>query len=149
VTFPASVQTQADALAGARRTATTMKSFAQNVRDFMFAGTVSANQVQAVMLEFKTAIETWDAAKAVPGIAAYALAQYDDTTLDIAAEFTAMLSAARTVRDWVIANFPKDASGYILKDIYEADGAITVRQFTSAQTAGLRTALDSFIATVA
>lgn len=149
MTFPASAQTQADALAGARRTANTLKAFAQNVRGFMAASTVSANQVEQVMGEFKSAIETWNAAKAVSGIAAYAQAQYDDVTLDIAAEFTAMLSAAEGVRDWVIANFPKDASGFILKDKYEVDGAITVRQFTPVQTAGLRTELDSFIATVA
>lgn len=146
--FPASAQTQADALAMARRTATTLKSYAQKVRDVMVANTVSANQVENVMGEFKSAIEVWDAAKAVPGIAAYAQAQYDDATLDIAAEFTAMLTAAQAVRDWVIANVPTDASGWVLLHKYEIDGAITVRQFTPAQTAGLRTALDSFIVTI-
>ena len=38
---------------------------------------------------------------------------------------------------------------YILKDQLETDGAITVRQFTPAQTTGLQTALADLIAAVA
>lgn len=114
----------------------------------MAAGDVSANVMEQVMGEFVGALQTWGVSKAVPGIADYAKEQYDDPAYDVIAEFNTMETAAEAVRDWVVANFPKDGDGYVLKEKYQADGLIVQRMFTPAQTAGLRTELDAFILTV-
>lgn len=49
--------------------------------------------------------------------------------------------------DWVVANFPTSGGSpsYILKDTLNADGSVSVRSFTSAQTAGLRTQLQGIV----
>ena len=67
------------------------------------------------------------------------------------AGFLAMRNAAVACVDWVFNNFPKDNNppNYIIKDILETDGSITVRQFSTAQTTGLQTALADLIAAVA
>ena len=103
------------------------------------------------MTNLKSSIEVWDTASSLPGMAQYARDQENDQTYDVIAEFTAMRTAAVAPVDWVFNNFPKDAQApnYILKDILAADGSITVRQFTSAQTTGLQTALDDLIAAIA
>jgi hypothetical protein len=95
------------------------------------------------------AIVRWGELAIVPGLAAYAQAQYGNPSLDIAAEFTAMRNAAITLRDWIFNNFPRDAgTGAALVSTYAQDGTASELTFTSAQTAGFRTVADSFTNTV-
>ena len=84
--------------------------------------------------------------KTVPNIAAYAQEQEDAVGYDVVAEFNAMVAAIQSVIDWIIANFPSDGT-YILKDELSTNG-IAVRQFTPAQTAGLRTEIATIIASI-
>ncbi|MBK8909225.1 MAG: hypothetical protein IPM60_15495 [Rhodospirillales bacterium] len=145
--YPASTQALADALASVDRTALRLKQFAQDAKALMAAQNVSGNQLLQIMSEMKSALETWATARAIPGIAAYVRDQKGDQALDLVAEVGAMITAAEQVRDAIIAGFPAH-DGYILKDQLGTDGAITVRQFTPAQTAGLRGHLDALIATI-
>lgn len=85
----------------------------------------------------------------VPGLVAYVRAQINDDTLDIVAEYNTMLTQINAVRNWIIANFPKDANGFLLYHTFGATGRIVQRTLTPAQTAGLRTQLDALIATIA
>lgn len=112
------------------------------------SGNVSANAVITVLQRMVGSIAVFDEVSAVAGIVAYAENEENDVNYDVAAEFTAMRTEAIGVRDWILTNFPTAVSGEIIKDTLEADGSITVRQFTIAQTAGLRTALDLLIATI-
>lgn len=146
--FPASQQTLADGLASIGREALNIKRYAQQVVAFSAVNVSSANAVLEVMGRLKSTIEAWDAAAAVPGIVDYAREQYDDPNLDIVSEYQAMRSAAVTARDFIIGAFPK-SNGFILKDTLTADGGITVRQFSSADLAPLRTHLNALIATIA
>lgn len=60
----------------------------------------------------------------------------------------AVVNAIGDVAGWVFSNFPKTSSGnplYILKDTINASGSLTVRQFSTAQTAGLRTELQKIV----
>lgn len=84
----------------------------------------------------------------VPGLAAYAQTQYNDPTLDIANEYTTMLAAINATVDWIRTNFPKDANGYLLYEQIGANGAVSYRQFTTAQLAAFRTQLTSLTATI-
>ncbi len=85
-----------------------------------------------------------------PGIAAYAQQQINDGSINIAAEFTAMVSALDAVVSWIVTNFPKDGSGFLLATQFDGanNGRTTDRQFTTVQTAGLRPALDNLLATI-
>ncbi len=58
-----------------------------------------------------------------------------------------MFGAAQSVISWVIANFPA-SGGFLQAYTLNADGSRTPRSFSTAQTAGLQTALTSFVATI-
>ncbi len=137
----------AKAYAKAQTEAINVKSFASNHSAALAANTVSANLVQQIMTRMKSAIELWDSVSGLPGIVQYARDMEDDQTYDLVTEFLTMRNAAVAVRDWVINNFPT-AGGFIQKDTYEVDGAITVRTFTPAQTAGLQTVLTTLAGTI-
>jgi len=139
----------AKAYAGAQQESIRVKSFAMNHSTGLAAGNVSANQVQSIMTQMKSSIELWDAASGLSGMAQWAKDQEDDQLYDVVAEFTTMRAAAVTVRDWVINNFPTSAGGFIEKDTYELDGAITVRVFTPVETAALQSHLDALAVAIA
>ena len=128
-----------------------VKQFATSARNALIAGNVSANAVIQIMTNLKSTIEVWDSVSALSGIGQFAKDQEDDQAYDVVAEFIAMRTEAVAARDWVITNFPKDNASpfYIIKDILEVDGSITVRVFTPAQTTGLQTSLDDLIAAIA
>lgn len=146
--FPATQQSLSDGLAEARRQAASVRSRALEASAFLAANNASANYVLDILSAVKEARAKLVAIGALSGIADYAKAQYADQGLDIAAEFTALVSALADVRTWITTNFPKDASGYLLKEQFAADGGLNVRSFTPAQTAGLRTVLDALAAAV-
>jgi len=127
------------------------KSFATSARTALIAGTVSANAVIQIMTTIKSSIAVFDSVSSIPGLAEYAKIQEDDPLYDVVAEFLAMRNAAVSAVDWIFNNFPKDndAPNYIIKDILETDGSITVRSFTPAQTVGLQTALNNLINAIA
>lgn len=125
------------------------KTVAQSASAALAADNQSANAIIQLLSQMKSFIETFDAVAATPGLAAYAQEQENDPAYDVVAEFNAMRAAAVAVRDWIITNFPTSAGGFIEKDTLNADGSITVRQFTPAQTVGLVAALDALVATIA
>ena len=93
--------------------------------------------------------DTWQVlehAKAVTGLGTYAATQIDHP--DIVAEAAAVQTAIIGMRDWIAANMPHDANGYLLRETYDAWLNRVPRTFPSAATAGLRTAIDSLLATV-
>jgi len=137
----------AKAYANAQQESINVKSFATNHSTALAAGNVSANLVQSIMLRMKSAIELWDSVSGLSGMQQYARDQEDDQAYDVVAEFLVMRGAAVDVRDEVIATMPS-ASGFIQKDTYELDGAITVRSFTNVQTSALQTLLTTLANTI-
>lgn len=153
MTFRASTQIKADGLSEAKRLAVDLKAFAQDHRMALAAGNVSANLVIQIMQTFRDFIVRLAVIASVPGMAAYAIDQENDVTYDVAAEFTAMRNAAIAVRDRIIAEMPKANSpaavaGRAAVQTLNADGSVSTAVFTPAQTANLRTDLDTFIATI-
>ena len=147
--FPASTQALSEGLNAATREAGRIKAFSSRAASVMRGGPVSGNQVLQIMSEMSAALALWDRVAALPGIQQYARDQYSDQALDIGVEFTNMRNAAIAVRDWVVANFPVSAGGYIEKDTLGMDGSISVRQFPPTQTAPLSTLLDTLVAAIA
>ncbi len=148
MTFKATNQIQSDGLTEAKRLANAQVAFATEVSASMAAAAVSANRVIQVHRSFQRALDRWNAIKAIPGILQYARDQEDDQIYDVVVEFNAMIAAAEVVRDRVELDVPTDGSGFLLLKQFDAGHDLTTRDFTTAQTAQLRTDLNSFIATV-
>lgn len=108
----------------------------------MAAGNVSANAIIEFMLNLNDAIRTWGEVAAIPGINVLARDLLRKPGLDFAAELSNLISLSQAAIDWIDANFPKDANGYLLKDKIVAN-SIEVRTFSPAQTANFRALLQS------
>jgi hypothetical protein len=138
----------ASALDRAQAQAGSIKAIAANNRTAMAAGPVTSGQLISLLDNLVGAKGVLSEAASLPGIGAYAEDQLGDATDDIAAEFTAMMDAIDAAGAWIITNFPKDGSGYLLAETLTAQGAHVERAFTSAQTAALRTLLTALEATI-
>jgi hypothetical protein len=149
--FPSTVGTKPDTLAnaweGSRQVAGAIKTHAQTLRAQSLAGPVSSSSLLGFLVAVAEAKTRLNVYSAVPGLAAYAQEQVDDPTLNIAAEFGALVDALDDIRDWGIANFPA-SGGYLLAVQFTADGRTTDRQFSTAALATFRTQLDALIATI-
>jgi hypothetical protein len=134
----------------ARDTASGIKNRSQNLYDRCAAGDTSA----LTILDYATYLADMklrlDQVTSVGGIVAYAQAQIDDATFDIAAEYTAMATQIGVTLSWIDDNFPKDGSGYLLAVKFKTGdpGRTEPRLLSSAQTAGLQTALQALLATI-
>lgn len=125
-----------------------IKAQCQVARAESLVGNVNSSRLIGLFNFLRTQRAGLATDSATPGLAAYAQAQKNQPGLDVVAEFNAMLSTLDGVTAWIIANFPKDASGFLLERTWGADSPVD-RSFTPAQMAGFRTALDSLIATIA
>ena len=148
--FPASTQRLDSALSSACAHALRVKQFFQQLRNESAAGDVARERIVESLRVLALANTAWTAAASTPGIAAYAQEQLGSPTLDVAAEFTAMLNAASSLRTWIFNNFPKDAgSGAWLVQSHNDSGVPTSLMFTTAQLATFRTNVDTLLATIA
>ncbi len=84
--------------------------------------------------------------QSIPGIAAYARTQEDDSTYDVVAEFTALIALIEAGINDIVTTFPVDQSNFLLAEIFNIDGTRSPRNFTSSQLSGLVTVLTSIAA---
>jgi hypothetical protein len=147
--FPSTAGSTPEALSAAwvsaMAIAGSIKTDSQAVRDQSLAGNVGSSRILDHLTFLADQKIRLQQIAALPGIAAYAQAQTGDA--NVAAEFTAMISAMDGVRDWVIANFPV-VSTFLQAKTFQADGRTTDRQFSTAALANYRTQLDTLIATI-
>lgn len=147
--FPASQQLLVDGLREAQSVAGAIRRRTNELRAVAEAGPLDRITLVRYMGQLTQAIDRWAAIAAVPGIVQYARDQFGDQGLDIAAEFSAMTTAATTMRDWLFAAFPKDAgSGAWLVFEFGQDGQPIPLQFTSGQLAGFVTRANTLTATI-
>lgn len=120
-----------------------------DARAAQFAGnSVRAGLLLEVAEDLRGYRQTLMSAASAPGLAAYAQAEYADENYDIAADFTTMLAAMADVRDWIVANFPKNGGGYLLREQIAASGQVTERTFAAAELSALVTLLQALSATI-
>ena len=148
--WPASQKTLRDALDSTNNVANRVKSEVLALRNLSAAGPVVRNRFRALQLSLDRAIDTWDENAALPGIVAYARAQFDLPLLDVPAEFNTMRAGAVALRDWIHANYSTDTpgSGADLSHTTDAEGNKVDLTFSSAQLAGFRVEADAFLATI-
>ena len=133
-----------EAFAAIRANAVGWKAQAQNA-NVSLTGTVNADFIFRMLDQLGAVIAALNAWKAVAGLDAFATGQTYTGTMS--SDCTATVNAAQACINWVVTNFPV-ASTFLQAYTLNADGSRTPRSFTSAQTAGLQTALTSFIATI-
>src|SRR5437879_137303 len=107
----------------ARILARRVKDTAQSVRDLSAAGTLAASSVLSFATLLADMKVEFNNAAAVQGIGAYAQSQINDPSFNVATSFSGMLSAMDSVTAWIIANFPKDGSGFLLGATFNADNS--------------------------
>lgn len=134
-------------LDGADRTLVDLKTRLGSLNTKMAAGDVGAAYVLGIYTRLAGVQASLNTAKATPGIAAYAQTQKDDGTLDVVAEFNSVLAAIAGAITWIETSFPTSTEDWLQSQKMES-GSITERQFTPAQTSGLRAALAAIIATI-
>lgn len=124
-----------------------IKSYCQSVSSQL----ASASQKAALIIDLhanlgvvKNRLATW---AATPGLPAYAKQQKDNVNLDVIAEYQAVVAAIDAVRSNVESTFPKDASGYLLREQWATVG-ITERSFAPSSTVQLRTLLNTLVAAI-
>ena len=143
--FPTQREMLSVGLARAQSQADSIKRIAQNNNSRMAAGNISASGLLALLDNLKGAVATFQAVRGLTGIASYATSQLGE---DVTQDFIDMENAATAAATMIITAFPKDGSNYLLIEQIDAQGDRTEREFTPAQTAGLRAALDTLIATI-
>lgn len=154
MTFPSTTGTKQDSLAvawaRARDTAAGIKNQATNLRTASVNGNVGASAILSFATYLADAKLILVRSSSTGGIGAYAQSQINDGTIVVATEFNNMMTTLDSVIAWIIANFPKDGSGFLLAVQFAADnsGRTTDRQFSTAALANFRTTLDTLIATI-
>lgn len=149
MSYPASNQTLADALAGINRTALSAKAQAQALSTASAAGPVSRISVLELQRVIASAIAKLDTLSGTPGLAQYARDQFANQSLDVVAEFTTMRAAMVSLRNWINTNFPRDpGTQAVLTHTYDVDGVPTLLTFSTVQLDALRTQIATFAATV-
>jgi hypothetical protein len=125
------------------------KAEAQSYLVSLQSGTVDTFFIFNMLDAARSFIATMNSLSAIAGLNAYATANVPGYAGTLTADITASINAAQAVINWVITNFPKDSTAtWLLAYKLNADGTRTANTFTSAQTAGLQTAVQTFIATI-
>lgn len=155
MTFPSrsgSVQDDCERAWGrARDLASQMKLATQDIKTVSLAGTMTSSQVLDYATKLAEIKASLQACAAVQGIQAYAQAQINDNTINVATEFNAMIAALDNVTSWLLANFPKTPTTNELRaKLFAGDnsGRTTDVVFSAAATSGFRTQLDALLATI-
>lgn len=149
--FPSSVGRPyilSNAWENARQFAGQLKTAAQNLRTASAAGLVSATDILNFQVQLADAKAQFAVYSAVPGLAAYAQAQVNDGSLNVATSFSTMVAQIDVCTGWVVTNFPKDGNGFLLAQTFDNSGRPSDRTFSTVSLAAFRTQLDALIATI-
>lgn len=105
-----------------------------------------ASEVLKLLADLRRCILQWEAAATRPGIGDLAQTTLNEPGYDAAAEFMAMVAAAKTVRDWIVTAWNASvAEDYVTLG---TDGAQVVRTLSVTDLADLVTHMDTFTATI-
>lgn len=144
--FPASgVTTLATAWGQVRGTAAHIK---QQSVDLNNASSVTRMTVLHYCNALADALARLDQYAAVTGLAAYAQNELNDSSLNIATEFSTMRTQIVTLQDWIVANFPKDASNNLIVYSFDSTKRFADIALTTAQLSAFKTQLNGLINTI-
>lgn len=133
-------------LSRAQSTAGSIKRIATNNRNHMAQGPITASGVLSLLDNLRAAHRDLTEIAEMNGIAEYAQEQLE--VEDVATDFNSMLVAIEAASGWIITNFPRADDGALKTEDMSPQGERTERSFSSSSTAGLRTHLDTVIASI-
>jgi hypothetical protein len=115
-------------------------------------GLIAASAVsRKVVLDFQNnlaaQLSLLNTYSAVSGLAAYAQNQLNNT-IDIVAEFNTMKTQVVATQDWVVANFPHDASGNLVVYSFNASKQYMDINLTTGELAAFKNQLSLLAATI-
>lgn len=144
-----SIMSLPDTLRSIQVTAQSVKAQGGNALISLQTTNVSTNFVFQFLDQVAGLISAMNAWVNTPGLNAYATANLPGYAGTLTSDITTAINAAQACIDWVVTNFPKDSTNtFILAESLNASGSRTPRTFTPAQTAGLQTLLQNFLATI-
>src|SRR5271166_3612704 len=147
--FPAStLPSLAAVLQNLQNVAAGVKGQAGNALISLQAGSVDSLFIFQMLDQVRSLIGYLNQVQGTAGLNAYATAQCTGYAGTMTTDITAVINAATAIITWVVTNFPADTGGFIQAFKLNADGSRAAATFTSAQTAGLQSAITSFIATI-
>ena len=104
-------------------------------------GNITGMDAVAMLANLSRVLGIFSTIAALPGLTDYAKTQFADTNYNVGTEFAAMVNALTAIQTWLKANVP--ANGVTI-----VDGALVGTTYTPAQTAALRSLVNSAIATI-
>lgn len=132
-----------------KRQATASREYLIKQVALMQLPTCNSSVPLAVIQHFGSVIDMFNGWAATPGIAQYARDQEANQSYDVIAEYNAMLASFISVRDALIALFPKDGNGFLLYQTLNASGQVQFRNFTQVQLATAVNLISNAIVTIA
>jgi hypothetical protein len=145
--LPSSTSSMATGLAQVQNIAASVKSQAGNVLVTLQSGPVNTLFIFQMLDQLNGLITSLNALSATAGLNAYATSQLPGYAGTMTTDITATVNAAQACINWVVTNFPT-SGGFLSAFTLNANGTRTPASFTSAQTAGLQTAIQALIATI-
>lgn len=131
-----------------------VKSFAQTTLAALQAGTVDANFVFNIIDVLNAALSNINAQANALGSANftalnnYVAAQTPGYAGTYTTDVTTAMNNVSAVISNIVSTFPTDTGGFIQAFKFNSDGSRAPATFTSAQTAGLQSALQTLIASI-
>jgi len=105
------------------------------------AGNITGIDAMNMLANLGRVLEVFNRVSILPGLAVYAQQQFGNDTYDVAAEFTAMVTALTAIQTWLKTNIPANAVSIV-------NGTLTGTTYTPAQTAELKTLVIAAAATI-
>lgn len=131
-----------------RRAAVQLRLNLSGFVNTMSSGPVDFEFIRGVYRTLSRAQAQFDSLKTTPGLAEYAKVQESDQAYDVVAEFASMQSAIGSAMTWIEGNAPTNVTAKPASEWGDSDALIS-NTFTSAQTSGLRSALQGVVDTIA
>ena len=107
--WPASTQSLDNAFTVTNNTAIQLKGQTQSLRDNSVSNDTLRVNLISLQRNLDRGITRWNEVKILPGIVEYVRNQFNDPTMDVAAEFNAMVNAAINLRREQMALFSKES----------------------------------------
>lgn len=125
------------------------KAQASNALQTMQSQSISTTFVFRFLDQMGNILSAFTTFAATSGLNAYASANLPGYTGTLTTDINNVISAGNACINWVYTNFPRDnTSTWILCYQLNSDGSRSDRTFTSNQTAGLQSLLQTFIASI-
>lgn len=146
---PVTQKSKQESFAAIIAAGTKLRSSLQSLSAESAAGDTAIMKFVGAQHNVTTMVQTVNQHRTTAGLQGYARNQFDaGVELAWTADVNAMRSAAIAVRAWLHANIPESPGGAVEQKQKDADGNLTDRVWTPAESAGFRTEVTAFLATV-